>query len=76
VEYVYTYAFGVLSGSIITLIATRFGANIYSNGITTITEPVEFIQEEKKVEKQPESWDWDQYNDYVNRVEEDESTKN
>lgn len=75
-EYVYTYAFGVLSGSIITLIATRFGANIYSNGITTITEPVEFIQEEKKDTPQQESWDWDQYSDYVNRVEDDESTKN
>ena len=75
-EYVYVYAIGILTGVKTTLIATKFGANIYSNGITTITEPVEFIKEEKKDKTQPDSWDWDQYNDYVNRVEDDESTKN
>ena len=73
-ESAYIYAFGVISGAIITLISSKSGAKIHSDGITKITEPVELPKKETPPEE-PEGWDWDQYNDYVNRTEDEDGTK-
>ena len=75
-EFVYVYVFGLFSGIVATIIASRNGASIYSQGITKITEPYipepEPEEKEGKKAKDPESWDWDVYDDYINRGIDDE----
>ena len=66
-ELVYIYIFGVISGFVLTYFCLKSGAKLYLDASNVYLNNETELKEEKPKKKETESWDWEQYDDYVNR---------
>ena len=75
-EFVYIFGCGTLFGVIVTMIAFKGGAKTYAKAVESITTPPGYTKEDTDVGgTDPESWDWDVYDNYIKGiVEEDPDT--
>ena len=67
------FIFGLLTGSGITAIAFKLGANAIENGIKIITEPQEEASEEEELDELiSDSYNYDTYTNYIEDLEQKE----
>jgi len=64
-EYVYIFGLGTLFGAIVSIVGYKSGAKTYARAISPFILPEEYPENTDGEGTDPESWDWDQYDNYI-----------